>query len=59
MHKSFKGLSEIARATLELDPASGSVFLSTNKRRSMIKILYFAGTGYPVVAKRLEKGTFS
>ena len=59
MRKSFNGLSEIARASLKLDPASGSAFLFTNKRRSMIKILYFDGTGYWVVAKRLEKGTFS
>lgn len=59
MRKSFNGLSEQARQTLKVDPASGAAFLFTNKRRTLIKILYFDGTGYWVVAKRLERGTFS
>lgn len=59
MRKSFNGLSEIARNIIQVDPASGAAFLFTNKRRNLIKILYFDGTGYWCVAKRLEKGTFS
>ena len=52
MRKSFNGLSEIARNTIEVDPSSGAAFLFTNKRRNLIKILYFDGTGYWCVAKR-------
>lgn len=59
MRKSFNGLSELARNELATDPASGAAFLFTNKRRTLIKILYFDGSGYWVVAKRLEKGNFS
>ncbi len=59
MRKSFNGLSELARNTIKIDPASGAAFLFTNKRRNLIKILYFDGTGYWCVAKRLERGTFS
>ena len=59
MRKPFNGLSELARNTIKVGPASGAAFLFTNKRRTLIKILYFDGTGYWVVAKRLEKGTFS
>ena len=45
MRKSFNGLAELVRNSLEVDPASGAAFLFTNKKRSLIKILYFDGTG--------------
>ena len=59
MRKSYNGLSTVVREQLEGDPLSGAAFLFTNKRRNLIKILYWDGTGYWVVMKRLEKGTFS
>ena len=59
MRKSFNGLSEIARSHLGLDPLCGAAFLFTNKRRTLIKILYWDGTGYWCVSKRLERGTYS
>lgn len=59
MRKSFNGLSELARSGLGLDPLSGAAFLFTNRRRNLIKILYWDGTGYWCVAKRLEKGCYS
>jgi transposase len=59
MRKSFNGLAAVARNTIGIDPGCGAAFLFTNQRRNLIKILYFDGTGYWVMAKRLEKGTFS
>jgi len=59
MRKSFHGLSEIARSHLGLDPLSGAAFLFTNRRRTLIKILFFDGSGYWCVAKKLERGTYS
>jgi len=59
MRKSFNGLAELARNHLKVDPLSGAACLFANKSRTLIKILYFDGSGYWVVAKRLERGTFS
>lgn len=59
MRKSFNGLSEVVRSGLKLDPLSGAAFLFANRRRTLLKILYWDGTGYWCVSKRLERGTFS
>ena len=59
MRKSFNGLAAVVREHLGDDPLSGAAFLFSNKRRNLIKILYWDGTGLWVVAKRLERGTFS
>jgi transposase len=59
MRKSFHGLAAVARSSLGGDPLDGSVFLFTNRRRDLSKILCWDGNGLWVMAKRLEKGTYS
>jgi transposase len=41
MRKSFDGLCGIVRSDLEEDPLSGSLFVFVNRRRSMVKLLYW------------------
>ena len=58
MRKSFNGLCAIVKNELERDPLSGAVYLFSNKRRTLVKIIYWDGTGFWVLAKKLERGTF-
>jgi len=59
MRKSFNGLSGIVVESLGGDPLSGHLFLFTNKRRTLLKILYWDADGYAIWYKRLEEGTFA
>ena len=58
MRKSFNGLVAATREILEEDPLSGHLFAFCNRRRTLLKLLLWDGTGFWVFAKRLERGTF-
>ncbi len=59
MRKSFTGLAAATRSILKRDPLSGGLFVFRNRRRTLLKILQWDGTGFRLFAKRLERGTFT
>ena len=59
MRKSFDGLCGIIRSELSQNPLSGSLFVFCNRRRNMVKLLYWDSDGLAIWFKRLEWGSFS
>lgn len=59
MRKSFDSLAGAVRDLLAQDPLSGHLFVFCGRRRHLVKILYWDGTGFWLVAKRLARGTFA
>ena len=59
MRKSFEGLCGLIRSELGEDPLSGSLFVFLNRRRNMIKCLYWDRDGFAIWFKRLERGCFN
>ena len=52
------GYAHIVQSELHLNPISDCMFLFCNKAHNKIKILYWDKTGFWLLYKRLEKGTF-
>jgi len=57
MRGSFDALAGAVRR-LGLDPVDGHIYLFLNKRRRLAKAVAFDGSGWCMVAKRLEAGSF-
>jgi len=58
MRKSINGLSMMVEGRFDLDPFSGHVFVFCNRRRTIIKVLYWHRNGFCLWQKRLEKEKF-
>ncbi len=59
LRRGFDGLAAAARSVMGADPLSGHIFVFLNRRRNRIKLLLWDRTGYLLVYKRLERGTFT
>jgi transposase len=58
MRKAINGLSVLVESRMELDPFSGHLFVFSNRRRNMIKVLYWEHNGFCLWQKRLERERF-
>jgi transposase len=59
LRRSIDGLSALVRQQLQLDPLSGHLFLFRNRRGDRLKMLLWDQSGFWVLYKRLERGTFA
>jgi transposase len=58
MRKAINGLSILVQEQMELDPFSGHLFAFCNRKRDIVKILYWDRNGFCLWQKRLEKDRF-
>ena len=58
MRKAINGLSILVEDQLDLDPFSGHLFAFCNRKRTMVKILYWERNGFCLWHKRLEEDRF-
>ena len=58
LRRGFDGLAAATRSVIRADPLSGHLFVFTNRRHNRVKVLVWDRTGYLLLYKRLERGTF-
>ena len=59
MRKSFDGLIALVRNKMNQRPEDGTGYLFVNRRKTMLKLIYFEMHGYCIWHKRLEAGQFN
>ena len=58
MRASYDTLFSKVKGVLEKDPFTGHLFVFINQRRTSIKCLFWDGTGFVLLCKRLNEGQF-
>lgn len=58
MRASYDTLFSRVKGVLNQDPLSGHLFVFINCRRTCVKCLFWDGTGFVLLCKRLDSGLF-
>jgi transposase len=58
MRASYDTLFAKVKGVLNLDPYTGHLFVFINSRRTSVKCLFWDGTGFVLLCKRLNEGLF-
>lgn len=58
LRRGYDGLAALVEDAMGENPLSGHLYLFINRRHNRIKMLYWAGDGYAIWMKRLERGSF-
>lgn len=58
MRKSVNGLALIVSESFDMNVMDRSMFIFTNRSRTLVKILYYECGGFCLFMRRLEKGRF-
>lgn len=58
LRRGFDGLAATTRSVIRQNPMNGHVFVFLNRRKNRVKLLVWDRTGYLLLYKRLERGTF-
>lgn len=59
MRKQFDGLAALVSCKLQMSAQLGDWFVFINRKRTLMKVLYYHQGGYCLWSKRLERGTFA
>ena len=59
MRKHFDTLASMVRSQVGEDPLSGDAFVFVGRRRNRLKVLLWDGSGFWLLARRLERGSFA
>ena len=58
LRKGIDGYATLIQSTFNQNVFEGSLYIFCNKQRDKVKCLYWDGTGFWLLYKRLEKGHF-